>query len=299
MTTAADLINETRRHILMGHRDELNTLNGAVSSGATTLVFSDDLAGIKTRARLGIELETYYVRTTTESTKTATVFAAQEGSTAAAHSSGALVRVNPKVTDHEIFDVLNAELDDLSSPANGLFQVKTLTLTYSANVEGYDLTAVTDLIDVLEVRYSLPGSSKEWPEIRPGDYRLSRNMATTEFASGFALFLAHGGYPGRSVRIRYKAPFTNLATTADDVLAVAGLPATAHDIPALGAAARLMLATENKRNFTELQGDSRRAEEVPPGARSRGAQGLLALRAQRILSESARLMVQYPSRRAI
>jgi hypothetical protein len=118
-------------------------------------------------------------------------------------------------------------------------------------------------------------------------------MATTDFASGGALVIYEGGYPGQAIRVRYRAPFGSLTALDDDVLADTGLPATAHDLPPLGAAVRLVAGREVKRNFTEAQGEPRRAEEVPPTATLQSSRELLRIRQQRIVAEQSRLLHQY------
>jgi hypothetical protein len=56
-----------------------------------------------------------------------------------------------------------------------------------------------------------------------------------------------------------------------------------------------MSPRELKRNFTESQGDTRRAEEVGSGAITNSIQNLVRLRRDRITAEAARLARQYPT----
>lgn len=293
MATASDLLAATERHLLGGTREQRNKLSASALVGDTTLSFTYDLAGIKAGSRLSIGTETVYVWDVSDSAKTATVERGWEGSTATAHSSGAVVTVNPRFTRAEIFQAINDDLADLSSPVNGLFRVRTVDITYNSSKAGYDFSN-TGLIDVIEIRWKQSGSSAYWPTIRRGDYQISRNMATTEFASGTALFITDQAQNGLPLRVRYKATFSSLAALTDDVEAVTGLHAAAHDLPPIGAALRLMAGREVKRNFTEAQGDTRRAEEVPPGAVEASWRGLARLRQSRIADEAARLAAMYP-----
>ena len=59
-----------------------------------------------------------------------------------------------------------------------------------------------------------------------------------------------------------------------------------------------MAGREIKRNFTESQGDTRRAGEVAPGAVMQSSRNLQILRQQRITAESARLDALYPNVKA-
>ena len=58
----------------------------------------------------------------------------------------------------------------------------------------------------------------------------------------------------------------------------------------------MVAGREVKRNFTESQGDTRRADEVPAGSVNNSINNLLRLRRDRIIAEAARLARQYPLR---
>lgn len=294
MATGTDLIQETRRHVFSGDREQMNKLAGAITSSSSTFTATYSISGIQAGSVVEMDTELMYVWAADSSSKVVTIERGHLGSTAASHADLSLVRVNPKFSDFAIFKAINEELADLSSPLNGLYQVKTVDLTYNATYRGYDLTGVTDVIDILEIRFESLGPDRYWPEI--AQWSLSRNMSTSEFASGLALFLGEGADQGQAVRVRYKAPFVALAAVSDNVTTVSGLPATALDIPPLGAAARLVAPREVKRGFSEHQGEPRRAEEVPVGSQVRSAQALMAMRRSRVQAEAARLYAMYPPR---
>jgi hypothetical protein len=291
------LVEECRRHLFSGAREQVNTLAATLSSSPTvqTVTFNYPLRQITEGAVIEVDLELMLVLATNVTNNSATVLRGQLGSASASHSSDAVVTVNPKFPRFGIFSAINEELGALSS--EGLFQVKTVDLTYNPAIDGYDMTSVTDLLDIYSVRYSIPGPNLRWPEIR--SYQLKRNMPTTDFASGIALVLDEGGYPGRTVRVSYLAPFSPLTALTDNVVTTSGLHTEAHDIPPLGAAARLVMPRDVKRGFTETQGDTRRAEEVPPGASMASGRGLLALRDRRVQQEIARLRRFFPARLVI
>jgi hypothetical protein len=125
-------------------------------------------------------------------------------------------------------------------------------------------------------------------------WKVERKADTAVFPSGLSLKLDEGGFPGRPIRVQYKAPFTTpLVNPTDDVLAVTGLHTQAHDIPVLGAMVRLMSSREFKRTFSESQGEPRRAQEVPVGSSLTGLKGVMVLRADRIEAERTRLEKMY------
>lgn len=291
---AGDLINETRRHLFSGQEETPNQTLAAVSATQTSIPFTYPLGpAVMQGTIVAVDLEEIRVWAT-DGAQTATVVQrGVNGTTPAVHAAGEYVAVRPKFSDFRILRALNEELYDLASPANSLFQVVTVDITYNAAVRGYDLTGATDVIKLLEIRFATPGPLKQYPKITDAD--LERNMPLTDFPSGYALRLNHqGAYPGLPIIVRYASRYGTLTNYTDDTGTVAGLQDYATDIPPLGAAARLVGVRELKRNYTEGQYDPRRFEEVPAGAVARSIQPLLLLRQQRIAACSARLRSDWP-----
>lgn len=294
MTTTADLLSETRRHLESYRRTPMNQLNAAIDATATTLTFTHDVSQIQAGAYLEIGLELVYVWTVDQGGKTATVQRGQAGSTAVAHTAGSVVTVNPPFPDFAILKAVNDDLLSLASPINGLYAVRSVDLTATANSSGYDLAGATDLLEILDIRHKHAGAPRTWSAVT--NFELHRNTSADDFPSGLGLTLSEGVRPGQAIRVLYKASFDPLTTLADDVETVAGLPASMHDIPPLGAAMRLVAPREIRRNQIESQGDSRRAEEVPPGALGSALRGLAALRQIRISEEASSLAQRFPDR---
>lgn len=292
-TTTADVIEAVRRLLYTGAREPRNKLAGAIDAAATTINLAYPAKAAQSGAAIAIGLEECYVWSSNGNALI--VDRGEFGTTATAHADGAVVTVNPKFSDIAIFRAINDELRDLSSPANGLFQMKTADLTWNSTVTGYDLAGVNDLISIYEVRYEALGPSADWPLVR--NYDVARSMATDEFASGTALLVYGGAAHGAKVRVRYRAPFSLLVNLTDVVTTVTGLSDSMLDILALGAAVRLASGREIRRNFNEVQGDTRRAEEVPAGANLGAYRGLAIQRNQRIMAEASRLSALYPARR--
>ena len=296
--TAQDAINETLRHLMGGQRDVFNVLADNVDPDVTNLRFYYPVASIQIGAYIAIDLEIVYVVDTNPGTNNATVIRGQLGTSNVLHTAGTQVTVNPRFTQYDILQALNRDIRDLSSPTNGLFQVKTIDAPYLPPVAGYDLGVSSDqVIGIIDVRYQTAGPSKAYPRIN-GDFgpgwQLERDMPVADFASTTALRVDKPGFPGKPLHVKYAAPFNELVSLTDDLVSDAHLPATAVDIPSLGAAAFLMFNKEAKRAFTEAQNDTRRATEVPPGSATRAASTLQALRSQRINSEATRLARAFP-----
>lgn len=293
MTLASDWIERTKAYLLSGIQEEKNKLASAYTAGSGTLTVSYDTMGIQPGSRIEIGSNLLYVWEVVG--KTATVSGGWEGTTDANAVSGSVITVNPRFPAAQILDALNFDLVDLSSPAHGLYQVGTETLTYNPLMTGYDLDGVTNLISVIEVRGQTPGIYKDWPRVNTQKFRVMQTAPTGSngFASGKALFIYEDMYAGYPIWVTYKKGFTALASSSADVSAT-GLPSTAYDLPPIGAAIQLMAGREVKRAFTETQGDTRRAAEVPVGATNASVNSLRLLRAQRIEAEKQRLDAFYP-----
>jgi hypothetical protein len=231
-----------------------------------------------------------YIWATDSGTKTLTVERGFNGTTAASHTADEIITVSPRFPRAQVLEAVNDEIRDLSSPLNGLFQVKTLDIDYNGSDTMINLTNVTEIIDLLSVsvRYMVD----DYPVARK--VRLVRDVPTDDFASGYALRFDQGVFPGR-LRIVYKAPYVTASTESSDINTTGGIQDTVTDIVAIGAQLRLMSPREIKRNFTESQGDTRRAAEVPAGAVGGSTTNLQRLRRDRIQAEAARLKRSYPT----
>ena len=300
MTTLNDLVVAIQRRALSDLREE-NTYLGAAITDTTSTTFNiatgQSLGNIQSGAIIQIDWETMFVMSATAPAGPVQVIRGWFGSTPATHAANAVINVNPRFPVVDIIKAINEDLDDLSSPSNGLFQMKEVTLTFIPVVQGYDLTGLSNanVMEIWEVRAHEYGPANKYPTIPPRMWNLQRNADTSVFPSGMALTLDQGGYPGRPLRVQYKAPYTTpLVNATDDVLSVTGLHTQAHDIPILGAPARLMQFRELKRSFTEAQGEPRRAQEVPVGASLTAAKGLMLYRQERIDAERDRLKAMYP-----
>jgi len=289
MSTFGQLINRAQRQLLSGVVEERNKLSANMTATATSLVLTYEVGGVRAGSVLEIDSEQMYVWDVVEGTKTVTVDRAFNGTSAVAHTSGSIVLVNPRFPRAQIQESINDELADLSSPMNGLFQVKILDLTYNGSDRQINLPAIGTVIDLLEVRNRF--ISTDYQQVR--DVKLLRDMPTKDFGSGLALQFNQAVRFG-DLRISYKAPFGKLVAEGDNVQAIAGFPESAEDILVVGAQIRLMAPREMKRNFTESQGDTRRSDEVPPSAVSNSITNLLRLRRDRITAEAAKLNRQYP-----
>lgn len=297
MTNAQDWIEGTRFRLMSGHQEQLNRLDSAYVAGSGTMSFDFDIAGIRQGTVLSVGTSTFYVWEASTTLKTATVQGAWDGTADQDWPAGTIVRVAPRFTDNQILRAINEEINDLSSPSNGLFQIGTTELVYDSALVGYDLSLAPNMISPIELRVENPGSFKEWTRIPSFKYRVVKGAPTGEegFESGMALFLydTWAGATGDRLHMTYRKGFNQLSNSFSTKIAT-GIPASAWDIPPIGAAISLMAGREIKRSFVESQGDSRRAAEVTAGTSTSSVNALRLLRQQRITAEKQRLDGFYP-----
>jgi hypothetical protein len=290
MSTAGALLDRVQRQLLSGVVEERNKLATGVDADDTSFVTTYELGGLRDGTVFEIDSELVYIWQASTGSKTLTVERGYAGTTAAAHSAGAIIIQNPRFPKAQLLDALNQDIDDLSSPANGLYQViSTDAITYNGSDRQIDMTGVTSLLDLIDVRVKY--KSDDFPFVR--GVRLQRNLPVADFPSTFALVFDEAPVAGKLV-VRYTAPFVRAASTASDIQSVCKVPLTMEDILEMGVMIRVLSVREVKRNFTEAQGDTRRADEVPPGAMRDSFNNILRLRRDRIIAEKAKLARQYP-----
>lgn len=289
MTTVATILNRASRQMLAGVVEERNKLASSLTSGDTSVVLSYDIGGLRSGSVFEIGTELIYIWDANPATKTLTVERAYAGTTASAHSANAIITLSPRFPRAQMFDALNADLDDLSSTANGLFRVGIASVSYNGSDRQVNIAGSSSIIELLDVR--LRYLADEYPVI--SKVRLQTDLPTADFASGNSIVFDEAVQAG-TLRVRYKAPFTRASSESSDLTTNCFLPATCDDIVEMGVMLRMMAAREIKRNFTESQGDTRRPEEVPPRAIMDSVANIQRLRRERVIAEAGRLKAQYP-----
>lgn len=290
MSTVGTVIDRTVRQLMSGTVEERNKVVSAITATATSVVMQYDLGGIRPGGVIQIDNELIYIWETSSGSKTLTIERGWNGTTAASHAAGAIVTVDPRFPRAQVLEAINAELDDLSSPVNGLFQIKSLELNYNGTWSMINLPTTDTIIDLVSV--SLRYIATDYPKIRR--CRLIRDLPNDDFNSGYGIRFDEQVRAGRMVVV-YKAPFTNVTSESQNIQNMTGLPSSCEDILMMGAQIRLVSPREVKRNFTESQGDTRRAEETPFGSVTGSVNQIIRMRRDRITSESAKLKRQYPT----
>lgn len=298
MTTVADLVSQVEDHLLGGDRDEINRLTNFIDGAQQTISLDFELGGVAAGSYLTIDFEVLYVWSVDPTSFVVTVQRGMLNSTPQTHDAGTIVYINPLFSKWEIFKAINVEIVSISGADNGLFAEKSFTLTTLPVSMNYDVPADnSDLRTILEIRWDQIGPERPWPALDRRSFQIVRNLQTDTGTSGVSLRIERptsGFIPGRRLVVQYAGDFDPLPPLFSVDVSSTNLADSMLDIPALGAAARLMGVREAKRAFVERDVDSRRASEVTSGSASRAAAVLMQLLEGRIKSEADRLRQRWP-----
>lgn len=284
--TVNALVLDTQRHLNGVRRAEITKLTTTVTNVATSLVFTYSPGGLRTGALLAIDDELVYVWSYNAATSTATVERGYAGSTAAAHTAGALVEVEPTYPRAHIIRALR---DEILSWGASLYQIVTTTLSASATNRTVSLPAA-NVIKVLDVWRSAPTGATSPRRV---SYRYLRDQDVALYPGGTAIALDQTVDSAADLFVTYAAPFTITTFDSTTSLDAIGLSDNVLDIPPLGAAWRLVTAGEVHRNDTQAHGQSRNNDDVPATSLARTGLGLKQLRDQRLQEETNRLNQRY------
>ncbi len=283
MTTTQQLIDRIRRdYLTQGRIEPRNKLASPALVGDGTLAFTYDLENIQAGSMISMGLEDMYVWTADSTSKTADVDRGADGTTAVAHTTTERVRVSPRWSDYQILRAVNDELGNLF--AQGLYAVATTEVTFNSSTVGYEMPAEAESVRKV---WTEAYTGEDWQEI--GGWKLEHNQDLTDFPSGVALYARNPGYEGRTLRVEYRGDFTPLSTLDDVVASVSGLPASAEDVVAMGAAISILVGREVSQRLMETQGSTRRAEENPPGAAAQSFTPIIRQYQARLAAEKKRL----------
>jgi len=215
---------------------------------------------------------------------------AQLGTEATDHAAGAVVEANVRWPRPSIKHAL---LEEILSWPDDLYEVKDKTIQLTAHQATFDIgvrNAVV-VINVLREPKRIFAGSDRWTNI---PFAVNRGMPRTDYASGMAIQLQDRAKDALRVRVIYGKRFeVDDVEDTTDVVDDWGLEPTMIDIPPLGAAMTLTMASEIQRTDSDPMGESRIAAEVPATFRTQTAQALKKLRDKRINEEQVRLRQRY------
>ena len=317
-TTVGALVDTTLGHLLGSAREEMNRLTAQIGATDITISVDFDVAGMTRGTYIAIDDEVMYVWSSTQSPNEVTVQRGMQGTTAATHAAGTLIKVNPYFTRAAVRQALQ---DEIRSWPPQVYAVRSQDIPIQGYVRGYDMGAIGAFFHLLECRIRPAVAIGQtdpntWPIIKA---ELVHSASTAEFPSGNGLILRQdpttfqipalftdGQTPlgtvsaPWAVHVVWAAPFDVDSSFDDstDLLTEVGVDISDFDIPPYGAAWRLVGFREIRRTFTEAQGQPSDLQEEPNLASARTAAWLKSMRDSRLADARIRLAAQYAIRRS-
>lgn len=266
MSTVGELVDRCYRDYLAPADDQpiIVTVNGAVTSTATSIVYSDaalapdeeDLLAPGVLAEIGTEqVRITAVDTTTD---TLTVIRGVNGTTAAAIADGAEMHLAPMFPRKTVFDAVCDNVVDLYPD---LFSLKTATVTSASG-------AVEVSADIVAIR-----SAQRISGGRPttAHVELLQNYAPSSTGQAVVFY----GVPvGSTVYLSYEGRFARPTTEATEVSTL-GVQETWERVVVVGAAAQVLAGREVDAASVEYLTEQLEREGFPVGSAQRIRDGLL------------------------
>jgi hypothetical protein len=304
MPTIGDVVTRTKRLLHSNTRTELDAIHTMLPAATTsTIRLKYQTDGIRAGSYISVgngtaDPETMYVHA--RNGEYVTVQRAVDGS-AAPTTLGAgsdeswqvdtLIEVEPRFTEHQIYEAVK---DALRAMPNNLYAVSTQAVSFSTTEQSVAVAALND------PTHATPGTGfnqilSSTRTARTGEDRLlAFNTKMQEYAGAYKLVRQEGVEKAVTVNLTYSHPFaTGTLTLAIDLVDTVGMTVEMTDIPALGAAASLLLGEESLRLDLHGQGGSRSDGAVAAGDRARYSLVLQAQYDRRISEEARRLMSKW------
>ena len=299
MPTVNDAVVRTKRLLHSNTRTELNNFLATSGEGTsigtgTSLSLAHVTDGIRAGSYISVSdgsnlPETMYVRSSNG--VSIQVIRGVDGSATVDWGSTtdgtvATIEVEPRFTEHQI---LEAVRDAIRALPDNLYAVATTTASFSTTEQAQAITFSNGFNQVLSATRTA----------RSGEDRLlGFNVKIQEYPVGtYKLVRQEGIEKSVTVNLTYAHPFvTGTLTLGIDLVSTVGMSAEMTDIPALGAAASLVLGEESLRLDLHSQGDSRSDAAVAAGDRARYSLVLQAQYDRRVSQEARRLMAKYGGR---
>ena len=287
MATVHDIVVRTKRLLNSNTRTELNNFGVATLALSTdsSLTLSHQTDGIRAGSYISVgdgttEPESMYVRS--RNGLAIEVIRGVDGSAPAVWGTDALIEVEPRFTEHQI---LEAVRDSIRAMPNNLYAVDNVAVSFSTTQQSVTTPFLKGFTQVLSATRTA----------RTGEDRLIRfNIKVQQYGNDYEVIRQEGIEKAVTAQVTYAHPFVTATLAPDTILeGTVGMPVELQDIPALGAAATLVLGEESLRLDLHSQGDSRNDAAVAAGDRARYSMVLQAQYDRRVSEEARRLMSKW------
>ena len=295
MPTVGDAVTRTKRLLHSNTRTELDAIHTMLPLATTsTIRLKYQTDGIRAGSYISVgngtaDPETMYVHA--RNGEYATVQRGIDGSTAPttlgsgsdeSWQDGTTIEVEPRFTEHQIYEAVK---DAILAMPNNLYAVDTKAVSFSTTQQSVTTVFTNGFNQILSATRTA----------RSGEDRLlAFNIKVQEYGGAYEVIRQEGIEKAVTAQVTYAHPFvTGVLTLAIDLVNTVGMTVEMTDIPALGAAASLLLGEESLRLDLHSQGDSRSDGAVAAGDRARYSLVLQAQYDRRVSEEARRLMSKW------
>ncbi len=293
MPTIGDSVTRAKRLLHSNTRTEFDALDAEILAAATTINLKYQTDGIRAGSYISVGdatqgYETMYVHS--RNGEYATVMRGVDGSTIPdTFDAGTLIEVEPRFTGHQILEAVRDAVRSLPPNLYGISTLET-TVTTTGSAVNFDISS-TGYLHVLQALRSPRSQRDRWIK---ANVKIYSDSNTTDFASGYSLVVQEGLEKDVTIRVTYAHPFVDGTLDLDtDLVTTVKMQSQMQDIPALGAAASLMLADESTRLDLHAAGDSRGDAALNAGDRTQYSRNLQFQFDRRVSQEARRLMALY------
>ena len=295
MPTVGDAVTRTKRLLHSNTRTELDAIHTILPLATTsTIRLKYQTDGIRAGSYISVgngtaDPETMYVHA--RNGEYATVQRGIDGSTAPttlgsgedeSWQAGTTIEGEPRFTEHQIYEAVK---DAILAMPNNLYAVDTKAVSFSTTQQSVTTVFTNGFNQILSATRTA----------RAGEDRLlAFNIKVQEYGGAYEVIRQEGIEKAVTAQVTYAHPFvTGTLTLGIDLVDTVGMTVEMTDIPALGAAASLLLGEESLRLDLHSQGDSRSDVAVLAGDRARYSLVLQAQYDRRVSQEARRLMAKW------
>jgi hypothetical protein len=298
LSTVEDMANKVLRSMTGFYQHEFATTAATMTAQDTSVAFT---AGHAAAMGLGIgdvvEIGSEQMLVEGVSTDTITLSRGWQGTIAAAHASGDMVKLHPRIGRQDIYDAMEQTIlgwSDLWTPEH--FKA-TADFSAGTSRSAEILGAPEDFVDVLKIRYQ--NEQDMWVS-PPRDSWTERDIVP--MASGLVLQWESPFYPSdrttNSVDVWLSVPFdTSTFEPTTDLVEEIGLTRSMLSTLFHGTMYLTLLPEETQRAMVDASPSSRDAQEVPPGYLAQTALSFRVLHDQGYNVEVAKLKRRWTNAR--
>lgn len=294
MTTYGQLVQQVRQQLLgyALNQESMSELSASMTAADTSFTVDTETIDAVSRGMVEIDDELILVKKTDGTSGTVTVMGSAQGrgyagTTAASHSSGALVRSNPAFPRARIKEAISQAIVTLYPE---LVVFSSTEITKLAPVVEYELPA--DCSDPWYVTAQLIGPSKVAQPLP--NWRYNPKARTSNFPSGKSIQILDPVTPGQAIKVVYGTQPTALSADGDE-FTTTGYPERYTDLVVYGACMRLLPALESARLQQQAVEATERAALVPPASAAKAMAMYAQLYAQRLQEEREQLFADVPN----